>query len=95
MSDKEEEGGTYRAKERKQSQRSTVVDDQFFKLSEMSKFLDLEDQRENKRRQKEDEQNREGMMTFSKDNFFAVLRIRSVCRIRHCTDPHQSVIFEI
>jgi hypothetical protein len=69
MSDKEEEVGTYRAKERKQSQRSTVVDDQFFKLSEMSKFLDLEDQRENKRRQKEDEQNREGIMTFLKDIF--------------------------
>jgi hypothetical protein len=66
MSDKEEEGGTYRAKERKQSKRSTIVDDQFFKLSEMSKFLDLEDQRENKRRQKEDEQNREGMLTFFK-----------------------------
>jgi hypothetical protein len=72
MSEKEddgEEGGTYRAKERKQSRRSTVVDDQFFKLSEMSKFLDLEDQRENKRRQKEDEQNREGMMTFFIDIF--------------------------
>jgi hypothetical protein len=72
MSEKEddgEEGGTYRAKERKQSRRSTVVDDQFFKLSEMSKFLDLEDQRENKRRQQEDEQNREGMMTFITDIF--------------------------
>jgi hypothetical protein len=66
MSEKEDDGGTYRAKERKQSRRSTVVDDQFFKLSEMSKFLDLEDQRENKRRQKEDEQNREVMMTFLK-----------------------------
>ena len=63
MSDKDEEGGTtYRAKEKRQSKQSTVVDDQFFKLSEMSKFLDLEDQRET-RRHKKDEQTRKGMRT--------------------------------
>ena len=49
-----DEGQTYRMKEKQQGHKATVVDDQFFKLSEMSKFLDQEDQKETKRRKAED-----------------------------------------
>ena len=49
-----DKGQTYRMKEKQQGHKATVVDDQFFKLSEMSKFLDQEDQKETKRRKAED-----------------------------------------
>ena len=65
MSDEEGggEGQTYKSKERgggNNRAKGTVVDDQFFKLSEMSKFLDLEDQRETKRRQQQAKDARKG-----------------------------------
>jgi U3 small nucleolar RNA-associated protein MPP10 len=53
------EGQTYKSKEKmaRKPKKSTVVDDQFFKLSEMSKFLDQEDQRETRRQQEDDMRN--------------------------------------
>jgi len=56
--DREDDGGegTYKEKERKGGGRSTVVDDQFFKMSEMEKFLDLEDKREIDKKEDSDDE---------------------------------------
>jgi U3 small nucleolar RNA-associated protein MPP10 len=55
MSDEGKEGQTYKMKEKQvgRKAKATVVDDEFFKLSEMSRFLDQEDQKESRRQQEE------------------------------------------
>ena len=52
--DDDEGTGTFKEREKKGGGRTTQVDDQFFKVSEMEKFLDVEDRKEMKNKDEED-----------------------------------------
>jgi len=67
LSDEEldEEGeGTFKERERSGGGRKTEVDDQFFKMSEMEKFLDLEDKKEMNKDKKEESEDEEAIDMF-------------------------------
>jgi len=67
LSDEEldEEGeGTFKERERSGGGRKTEVDDQFFKMSEMEKFLDLEDKKELNKDKKEESEDEDAIDMF-------------------------------
>lgn len=67
LSDEEldEEGeGTFKERERSGGGRKTEVDDQFFKMSEMEKFLDFEDKKELNKDKKEESEDEDAIDMF-------------------------------
>ena len=67
LSDEEldEEGeGTFKERERSGGGRKTEVDDQFFKMSDMESFLDIEDRKEMDKGKKEESEDEDAIDMF-------------------------------
>jgi len=78
LSDEEldEEGeGTFKERERSGGGRKTEVDDQFFKMSDMERFLDIEDRKEMEKDKKEESEDEDAVDMFDEipDNEEAIM----------------------